>query len=52
MERMVDDAAWLTYPLHLAAGILKTFVYGFPFIIAIFLWLGIRATTAHTDRAN
>ena len=37
LERMIDDAAWLTYPLHLAAGILKTFVYGFLFIVAIFL---------------
>ena len=52
MERMIDDAAWLTYPLHLAAGILKTFVYGFLFIVAIFLWLGIWMTTAHDRRAN
>ena len=52
MERMIDDAAWLTYPLHLAAGIFKTFAYGFLFIVAIFLYLGIWMTTAHDSRAN
>lgn len=51
-ERMIDDAAWLTYPLHLAAGILKTFVYGFLFIVAIFLYLGIWMGTAHDQRAD
>jgi hypothetical protein len=24
---MIDDAAWITYPLHLAVGILKMFVF-------------------------
>jgi uncharacterized membrane protein len=52
LERMIDDAAWLTYPLHLAAGLLKTFVYGFLFIVAIFLWLGIWMATAHDSRAE
>ena len=52
MERMIDDAAWLSYPLHLAAGILKSFVYGFLIIVAIFLWLGIWMTTAHDRRAE
>ena len=27
LERMIDDAAWITYPLHLAVGILKMFVF-------------------------
>ena len=49
---MIDDAAWLTYPLHLAVGILKTFVYGFLFIVAIFLYLGIWMMTAHDSRAE
>ena len=49
---MIDDGAWLTYPLHLAAGILKTFVYGFLLIVAIFLWLGIWMMTAHDKRAE
>ena len=52
LERMIDDGAWLTYPLHLAAGILKTFVYGFLLIVAIFLWLGIWMMTAHDKRAE
>ena len=52
MERMIDDAAWLTYPLHLAAGILKTFSYGFLFVVAIFLYLGIWMTTAHDRRVE
>jgi len=52
LERMINDAAWLTYPLHLAAGILKTFVYGFLFIVAIFMFLGIWAMTAHDYRAR
>jgi hypothetical protein len=52
LERMIDDATWISYPAHLAAGILKTFVYGFLFIVAIFLWLGIWMTTAHDKRAE
>jgi hypothetical protein len=52
LERMIDDASWLTYPLHLAAGLLKTFVYGFLFIVAIFLYLGIWMGTAHDRRAE
>jgi len=43
MERMIDDAAWLTYPLHLAVGIIKTFVYTLLaiacFIFAVCLWM-------------
>jgi hypothetical protein len=52
LERMIDDAAWLTYPLHLAAGIIKTLVCGFLIIVAIFLWLGIWMATAHHKRAE
>jgi len=52
LERMIGDAAWISYPLHLAAGILKTFVYGFLFIVAIILWLGIWMMTAHDERAE
>ena len=50
MERMIDDAAWVSYPVHLFVGILKTFVYGFLFIVAIFLWFGIWMATAHDRR--
>src|SRR5579863_5030684 len=43
MERMIDDAAWLTYPIHLAVGVIKTFVYTalaiLCFIFAVCLWM-------------
>ena len=43
MERMIDDAAWLTYPFHLAVGIIKTFVYTvlaiLCFIFAVCIWM-------------
>jgi len=52
LERMIGDAAWISYPLHLAAGILKTFVYVFLFIVAIFLYLGVWMATAHDRRAE
>jgi len=52
MERMIDDAAWITYPLHLLAGLIKTFVYTFLFIgLLIFMFL-IWMFTAHDDRAE
>jgi hypothetical protein len=52
LERMIDDGAWLMYPLHLAAGVLKTLIYGFLFIVAIFLYFGIWMTTAQDRRAE
>jgi hypothetical protein len=43
LERMIDDAAWITYPLHLVVGLIKTFVYTFLFIglliFMFFLWM-------------
>ncbi len=27
LERMIDDAAWTTYPLHMVVGVIKTFAY-------------------------
>ena len=27
LERMIDDAAWITYPLHMVVGIIKDLVY-------------------------
>jgi len=52
IERMIDDAAWLTYPLHLAVGIIKTFVYTFLailcFVFAVCLWM----FTAKDNRAE
>jgi len=51
MERMIDDAAWLTYPLHLAVGIIKTFVYTALAILCFFLAVGIWMFTAKDNRA-
>jgi len=52
LERMIDDAAWLTYPLHLLADLIKTFVYTFLFIglliFMFFMWM----FTAHDERAE
>jgi len=52
LERMIDDAAWLTYPLHLAVGIIKTFVYTvlaiLCFVFAGCLWM----FTAKDNRAE
>lgn len=49
---MIGDASWILYPLHLAVGVIRTFVYGFLLIVAIFLYLGIWMTTAHDERAE
>src|SRR5271157_1318141 len=52
MERMIDDAAWLTYPMHMVVGIIKTFVYTalaiLCFIFAVCLWM----FTAKDQRAE
>ncbi len=52
LERMIDDAAWLTYPLHLVVGVIKTFIYTFLailcFIFAVCLWM----FTAKDQRAE
>ena len=52
LEGLIDDATWISYPVHLAAGIFKTFVYGFLFIVAIFLSIGIWMVTAHDNHAD
>ena len=49
---MISDAAWLTYPVHLLADLIKTFVYTFLFILLLififFTWL----LTTHDQRAE
>ena len=35
LERMIDDAAWITYPLHILVGIIKTFVYSALFVLLL-----------------
>ena len=52
MERMIDDMAWITYPLHLAVGIIKTFVYVGLFILAAFISLIVWLMNAHDNRAE
>jgi hypothetical protein len=52
MERMIDDMAWITYPLHLAVGIIKTFVYVGLFILAAFISLTVWLMNAHDNRAE
>jgi hypothetical protein len=52
LERMIDDAAWLTYPLHLVVGLLKTFVYTALFISFLVLCFFAWMFTAHDERAE
>jgi hypothetical protein len=52
MNRMIDDAAWLTYPLHLVAGLLKTLVYTLLFISFLVLVFFVWMFTAHDNRAE
>ena len=52
MNRMISDAAWLTYPLHVLVGIIKMFVYTMLFISFLVLCFFIWMFTAHDDRAE
>jgi hypothetical protein len=52
LERMIDDAAWITYPLHVLVGLIKTFVYTALFISFLVLCFFIWMFTAHDDRAE
>ena len=39
LEQMISDAALLTYPLHLLAGLIRTFLYTLLFIgLLIFMF--------------
>lgn len=49
---MIDDAAWVTYPLHLAVGIVKTFLFILLLMGAVMLYTGEWMFTAHDDRAE
>src|SRR5271169_1240780 len=51
MGRMIDDAAWLTYPLHLAAGIIKSFVYTVLAILCLIFAVCLWMFTAKDNRA-
>jgi hypothetical protein len=52
LERMIDDAAWITYPLHLVVGLLKTFVCTLLFVSFLVLCFFAWMFTAHDDRAE
>ena len=52
LDRMIDDAAWITYPLHLAVGIIKDFFYALFLISAVILAVGVWMFTAHETRAD
>jgi hypothetical protein len=52
LERIIDDAAWITYPLHLAVGIVKTFLFILLLIGTVMLYVGEWMFTAHDDRAD
>jgi hypothetical protein len=52
LERMIDDAAWITYPLHLVVGLLKTFVYTLLFIGLLIFMFFFWMFTAHDNRAE
>jgi hypothetical protein len=52
MDRMIDDLSWITYPLHLAVGIIKDFFYALFLISAAILAVGVWMFTAHDTRAD
>ena len=52
LERVIDDVAWVTYPLHLAVGIVKTFLFILLLVAAVMLYTGEWMLTAHDDRAD
>ena len=52
LERMIDDAAWITYPLHLFVGILKMFAFVGLCILAVFISTTVWLMTAHDNRAE
>jgi hypothetical protein len=52
LERLIDDATWLSYPLHLAVGVLKTLLFILLLIGAVMLYVGEWMLTAHDDRAD
>jgi hypothetical protein len=52
IERMIDDAAWLTYPIHMLVNVIKTFVYGFPLIAGAVMFMIVWMVTAHDQRAE
>jgi hypothetical protein len=52
LERMIGDAAILTYPLHVLVGILKMFVFVGLCILAVFISITVWLMNAHANRAE
>ncbi len=52
MERMIDDAWWISYPLHMIVGVIKELVYVLFLISAVILAVGVWMFTAHDTRAD
>lgn len=51
LEQMISDASWLTYPLHVVVGVIKTFVYTALAILCFIFVVGLWMFTAHDERA-
>ncbi len=49
---LMNDAAWILYPLHLLVNLIKSFVYGFLFIVAVIVSVTIWMFTAQSNRAE
>ena len=52
LERMIDDAAWITCPLHLLVGLIKTFVFVGLCILAVFISITVWLMNAHDNEAE
>ena len=52
LERMIDDAAWITYPLHMVVGIIKTFVYTALAILCFIFIMGLWMFSTKDKRAE
>lgn len=52
LARMLDDFAFLTYPLHFVVNMIKTLLFMVFLVLAIILYIGEWACTAHDDRAD
>src|ERR1039458_873099 len=52
LERMIDDAAWITCPLHLLVALIKTFVFVGLCILAVFISITVWLMNAHDNEAE
>src|SRR5271157_5506595 len=52
LERMIDDAAWITYPLHVLVGIITSFLFFLFLISAVIVFTIGWIITAHDNRAD